>query len=154
MPPPPTPRGWQFRRDPRLTLPCMQLLSKVVTRLAFHLIICTIPPLTSLFLLPSIWSLHQADQLEVAGQIRCPHLVVEAEDGAKWDPELFPEIMEVPQYSPPSSMQVYAVNPNFHHHILPGPHHLHITHAHSVASVIAQFLGHSSKALPTPMARL
>jgi len=93
--------------------------------------------------LPCLQLLSKADQLEVAGQIRCPHLVVEAEDGAKWDPELFPEIMEV-----------YAVNPNFHHHILPGPHHLHITHAHSVASVIAQFLGHSSKALPTPMARL
>ena len=137
-----------------MTLPCMQLLSKVITYLAFLLMIDIIPHLTSLFLLPSTWSLHQADQLEVAGQMRCPHLVLEAEDGAKWDPELFPEIMEVSQHSQSYSLQIYAGNPNFQHHLLPGPHHLHITHPHPVASVIAQFLRHSSTALSTPMARL
>ena len=37
----------------------------------------------------------QTDQLDAAEQISCPHLLIEAEDGAKFDPEIFQQILEV-----------------------------------------------------------
>ena len=37
----------------------------------------------------------QTDQLDAAEQISCPHLLVEAEDGAKFDPEIFQQIVQV-----------------------------------------------------------
>ena len=39
--------------------------------------------------------MSQTDQLDAAEQITCPHLLIEAEEGAKFDPEVFQQILQV-----------------------------------------------------------
>ena len=39
--------------------------------------------------------MSQTDQLDAAEQITCPHLLIEAEEGAKFDPEIFQQILQV-----------------------------------------------------------
>ena len=39
--------------------------------------------------------MSQTDQLDAAEQITCPHLLIEAEEGAKFDPEVFHQILQV-----------------------------------------------------------
>ena len=39
--------------------------------------------------------MSQTDQLDAAEQITCPHLLIEAEEGAKFDPEIFQKILQV-----------------------------------------------------------
>ena len=63
--------------------------------------------------------------MDSAEHITCPHLVIEAEDGAKFSPELWDKVMEV-----------YKQNSNFKHVLVPGPHHVHLDDPEIIAPVI------------------
>merc|ERR1712130_885761 len=69
------------------------------------------------------------DQLDAAEQITCPQLVIEAEDGAKFDPEIFEQIL-----------QVYRERATFEHRLVEGSHHVHIERPRLVAEIINNFL--------------
>merc|ERR1719220_1936775 len=79
--------------------------------------------------IPSMNLLSLTDQLDAAEQISCPHLLVEAEDGAKFDPEIFQQIV-----------QVYKGNPRFDHRLVQGQHHVHIDRPQLVADLLKNFL--------------
>jgi len=73
--------------------------------------------------------LSLTDQLDAAEQISCPHLLIEAEEGAKFDPEIFQQIL-----------QVYQESPRFEHQLVDGQHHVHIDQPQLVANIINNFL--------------
>jgi len=79
--------------------------------------------------IPAMNLLSLTDQLDAAEQISCPHLLVEAEDGAKFDPEIFQQIV-----------QVYEGNPRFVHRLVQGQHHVHIERPQLVADLLNKFL--------------
>merc|ERR1719391_148376 len=79
--------------------------------------------------IPAMDLLSLTDQLDAAEQITCPHLLIEAEDGAKFDPEIFQKIL-----------QVYQERSTFEHRLVAGKHHLHIDRPDLVAEIINNFL--------------
>merc|ERR1719500_64522 len=79
--------------------------------------------------IPAMDFLSLTDQLDAAEQITCPHLLIEAEEGAKFDPEVFQQIL-----------QVYQERPTFEHHLVGGPHHDHIERPRRVADIVNNFL--------------
>ena len=68
--------------------------------------------------------------MDAAEQINCPHLVIEAEEGAKFCPDLWDTVMEV-----------YKKNNMFKHVVVPGTHHVHIDDPVVVATVIQTWWG-------------
>jgi len=79
--------------------------------------------------IPAMDLLSLTDQLDAAEQISCPHLLIEAEEGAKFDPEIFQQIL-----------QVYQESPRFEHQLVEGRHHVHIDQPQLVANIINSFL--------------
>ena len=67
----------------------------------------------------------QADQLDAAEHVQCPHLVIEAEDGAKFCPELWYKVLDM-----------YRNNHRFQHVMVPGTHHVHLDDPVVVAQII------------------
>ena len=113
-------RGFVFSRDPRQSVPAMDLLSEV---------------LHNQVNISRDDNMFQVDQLDAAESIRCPHLVIEAEDGAKFNPDIFSNVLEV-----------YRTNPLFEHVIVPGTHHVHLDTPLVVATVIKRWWGEQSVA--------